>query len=86
MVEVTRIRLFAAARHSVGRAEFGLEDLELTDPTTVGAVIEALSAYSPSARPVLEGCSVLVDGERRSGAGRVEGAQTVDLLPPFAGG
>ena len=86
MAEVTRIRLFAAARHSVGRAEFGLEDLELTDPTTVGAIVEALSAYAPDARRVLEGCSVLVDGERRSPEGRVEGARTVDLLPPFAGG
>ncbi|OUZ08008.1 hypothetical protein BHE97_15035 [Aeromicrobium sp. PE09-221] len=83
---MTRIRLFAAARHSVGRAEFGLEELDLNDPTTVGAIIEALSGYAPGARRVLEGCSVLVDGERRSSGGRVEGAQTVDLLPPFAGG
>lgn len=83
---MTRIRLFAAARHSVGQAEFGLTDLGLSEPTTVGAIVQALSTFSPAARPVLEGCSVLVDGERRSADGSVIGAETVDLLPPFAGG
>lgn len=84
---MTTIRLFAAARHAVGRSEFTLEGLGLGAPTTVGTVVQALSAVSPAARPVLEGCSVLVDGERRGPQGRVDGdAETVDILPPFAGG
>ncbi|RLV56968.1 MoaD/ThiS family protein [Aeromicrobium phragmitis] len=84
---MTMIRLFAAARHAVGQGEFTLDGLGLTAPTTVGTVVQALSTVSPAARPVLEGCSVLVDGERRGFGGQVEnGTETVDILPPFAGG
>ena len=83
---MTRIRLFAAARHAIGQAEFTLGDLGLGSPTTVEAVVESLTDRVPDARRVIEGCSVLVDGERRGHDGRIEAAETVDFLPPFAGG
>lgn len=84
---MTTIRLFASARHAVGRGEFTLAGLGLAAPTTVGSVVRALTDHSPAAKAVLEGCSVLVDGERRGSEGMVgDGAQTIDLLPPFAGG
>jgi len=83
---MARVRLFAAARHAVGRGEFTTDALGLTAPTTVGAVVERLTALAPDARRVLEGCAVLVDGERRPPEHPIDDATTVDVLPPFAGG
>lgn len=81
-----RIRLFAAARHAVGRSEFTVEGLGLSEPTTVGDIVDGLTAVAPGAKRVLEGCAVLVDGERCPREYVIEQANSVDLLPPFAGG
>lgn len=80
-----RLRLFASAREAVGT-----DEVALTLPA--GATIaDALSALRPaSGQPldaVLARCSFLVDGvaatERSTS---LDGATTLDVLPPFAGG
>ncbi len=82
----TQVRLFASARHAVGRAEVPLAELGIALPATPAAVLDALVRLAPGAGEVLEVCSVLVDGLRHELDGPVEAAETIDVLPPFAGG
>jgi molybdopterin synthase sulfur carrier subunit len=78
------IRYFAAARAAAGMEE---ETLAVLDGTSVTDLIERLSARNPSLATVLERCSFLCDGIAvRNRAEPLQTNQTVDVLPPFAGG
>lgn len=74
------VRLFAAAADAAG-----------TEATTSeAATVEALrgelaAAFGAEFTAVLAQCSLLVNG-RRTDAGELPPASTVDILPPFAGG
>ncbi len=82
-VKVT-VRYFAAARAAAG---FDDEILGLAPGTTVGALVHHLGERDPELAKVLRRCSYLCDGIAVRDLGKTLGdAQTVDVLPPFAGG
>lgn len=89
MAEVTEpftvsIRFFAAAR-----AAAGADATELTvDPgATVADVVSELCCRSDELARVLQRCSYLCDGIAVRDQARVlRSGQTLDVLPPFAGG
>lgn len=89
MTEITapmtvNVRFFAAAR-----AAAGTETAVLTLPTgsTVSDAIRELCGQSDKLALVLRKCSYLRDGVAvRDTATVLQGHQTLDVLPPFAGG
>jgi sulfur-carrier protein len=82
-VKVT-VRYFAAARAAVG---FDDEIIGVAPGTTVAALLHSLGERDPELAKVLNRCSFLCDGIAVRDLGMTLGdAQTVDVLPPFAGG
>jgi molybdopterin synthase sulfur carrier subunit len=78
------VRFFAAAR-----AASGVEDEVLTVPagSTVATLTDGLAARSAELARVLQRCSYLCDGVAvRNPYAELAAGQTVDVLPPFAGG
>jgi molybdopterin synthase sulfur carrier subunit len=78
------VRYFAAARAAVGAEA---ETVLIGPGTTVAALVETLSERGPELAQVLRRCSFLCDGVavRDEGLNLSDG-QTIDVLPPFAGG
>jgi molybdopterin converting factor small subunit len=84
------VRYWAAARSAAGVES---DTLEVPGPTTLAAVLETvlrLHADRPRLGDVVTICSVLI-GDRPVGAQDPSGVvvrpgDTVELLPPFAGG
>ncbi|WP_422744771.1 MoaD/ThiS family protein [Mycobacterium sp. WMMD1722] len=82
-VRVT-VRFFAAARAAAGTDS---EELELPAGTTVAQVIDQLADRTPDLARVLARCSFLCDEVAvRDRETALRNAQTLDVLPPFAGG
>jgi molybdopterin synthase sulfur carrier subunit len=82
-VKVT-VRYFAAARAAVG---FDDEIVGLAPGATVEHLVHHLGERNPALGKVLSRCSYLCDGIAVRDLGLTLGdAQTVDVLPPFAGG
>jgi sulfur-carrier protein len=82
-VKVT-VRYFAAARAAAG---FDDEIIDVAPGTTVAALLHSLGERDPDLAKVLSRCSYLCDGIAVRDLGMTLGdAQTVDVLPPFAGG
>ena len=77
---MTTVRFFAAAQEAVGH------DVLTTDAATLGDLKQMLLDEHPALNGLLSRCAVLVDGARTDDAFALAGAQTVDVLPPFAGG
>jgi len=78
------VRYFAAARAAAG---FDDEIIGLAAGTTVGALVQSLAERDPALAKVLSRCSYLCDGIAVRDLGLpLCDAQTVDVLPPFAGG
>jgi molybdopterin converting factor small subunit len=78
------VRYFAAARAAAGMEE---EALALPEGTSVKDLVERLAARGPNLAAVLDRCSFLCDGIAvRNRAEPLKTNQTVDVLPPFAGG
>ena len=78
------VRFFAAAR-----AAAGADSAELTvhPGATVADVVTELSCRSDELARGLQRCSYLCDGIAvRDQASRLQSGQTLDVLPPFAGG
>ena len=82
-VKVT-VRYFAAARAAAG---FDDEIIGVAPGTTIAALIKRLGERDPELAKVLSRCSYLCDeiAVRDFGV-TLSDAQTVDVLPPFAGG
>lgn len=86
---VIRVRYWAAAKAAAGTAE---DLLAVTGPVTLAEVRRQVVARHPGTRleAVLEACSVLVGdepaGSRADQDVRVEAGDSVEFLPPFAGG
>ncbi|WP_240044330.1 MoaD/ThiS family protein [Nocardioides albidus] len=87
--QVIRVRYWAAARSAAGVAE---EDVEVAGPVTLAELRAAVVGRHPGTRlPEVVGvCSVLV-GERPVSSGDpaavvIHPGETVEFLPPFAGG
>jgi sulfur-carrier protein len=82
-VKVT-VRYFAAARAAAGMSD---EILAIEPGTTVADLVDQLSARDAELAKVLRRCSFLCDGVAvRDSTAALVNAQTVDVLPPFAGG
>ena len=63
------------------------ETLAVAPGTSVKELVERLGARSPELATVLDRCSFLCDGVAvRNRAEPLRTNQTVDVLPPFAGG
>lgn len=85
-----KVRYWAAARAAAGVGE---DVLEVTGPLTVEQIRERALALHPDADGldrVIAACSVVIDdqpmGRRTPDSVRVAPGQTVEFLPPFAGG
>lgn len=89
MTEVTSgpritVRFFAAACAAAGAET---QELALPPGATVADAISELSGQSENLALVLQKCSYLCDGVAiRDMATVLRPRQTVDVLPPFAGG
>jgi molybdopterin converting factor small subunit len=78
------VRYFAAARAAAGMDS---ETLGLASGTSVKDLVEQLGTRDPKLAAVLDRCSFLCDGIAvRNRAEPLRTNQTVDVLPPFAGG
>jgi molybdopterin converting factor small subunit len=78
------VRFFAAARAAAGHE---VETIRLRPGTTVAGLVDELSARDADLAKVLKRCSFLCDGVAvRDAETALENAQTIDVLPPFAGG
>ena len=84
MAAKVTVRYFAAARAAAG---FDDEIVGVAPGTTVGALVQTLGERSTELAKVLRRCSYLCDGIAvRDLEMTLSDAQTVDVLPPFAGG
>lgn len=82
-VRVT-VRYFAAARAAAGTET---ETIDVRDGTTIGELIHVLAARDIGLSTVLARCSYLCDGVAvRDLQSALGNSQTLDVLPPFAGG
>lgn len=82
-VHVT-VRYFAAARAA---AETETETVAVHPGATVTDLVEMLRMRGPKLAIVLDRCSFLCDGMAVRDRGKLlQTNQTVDVLPPFAGG
>ena len=82
-VQVT-VRYFAAARAAAG---VQVETLVVAPGTTVADLVEQLSARGTELARVLSRCSFLCDGIAvRDPSMELDPGQTIDVLPPVAGG
>ena len=78
------VRYFAAARAAAGTET---ETLELAPGCSVADLVSQLAARSPKLAEVLARCSFLCDGVAvRDKSEVMRTNQTLDVLPPFAGG
>lgn len=83
MVTVT-VRYFAAARAAAG---VETENLTLPAGATVGSLTDWLTVRNGQLGQVLQKCSYLCDGLAvRNTHVELGSNQTIDVLPPFAGG
>ncbi len=81
------VRYFAAARAAAGAES---ESLTIRSGTTLADLVDRLAGRGPHLSSVLSRCSFLCDGVA-VGADAARGraltyGQTIDVLPPFAGG
>ncbi|WP_101952015.1 MoaD/ThiS family protein [Mycobacterium sp. 3519A] len=82
-VKVT-VRYFAAARAAAGLDD---EIIAVAPGTTVASLVQTLGDRDPALAKVLSRCSYLCDGIAVRDLGlTLSDTQTVDVLPPFAGG
>ncbi|WP_082974249.1 MoaD/ThiS family protein [Mycobacterium sp. E740] len=78
------VRYFAAARAAAGNDE---ETIRLRPGTTLAELVAGLAERDEDLAKVLKRCSFLCDGVAvRDDRTALSDAQTVDVLPPFAGG
>ncbi|PND55869.1 molybdopterin synthase sulfur carrier subunit [Mycobacterium sp. ENV421] len=82
-VQVT-VRFFAAARAAAGTES---DLLSVPAGATVADVVDELACRNAELARVLQRCSYLRDGIAvRNKATALQSGQTLDVLPPFAGG
>ncbi|MHA7653371.1 MoaD/ThiS family protein [Mycobacterium sp. ML4] len=78
------VRYFAAARAAAGTES---ETVTLPNGTTVGELVKELADRGTRLATILSRCSYLRDGIAvRDEASVLSTGNTVDVLPPFAGG
>ncbi|HUB54599.1 MAG TPA: MoaD/ThiS family protein [Mycobacterium sp.] len=78
------VRYFAAARAAAGSES---EELAVRAGATVAELVDTLGGRSQELARVLKRCSYLCDGMAvRDQAQPLQAGNTIDVLPPFAGG
>ncbi|OBH90303.1 MoaD/ThiS family protein [Mycobacterium sp. E2989] len=78
------VRYFAAARAAAGAEA---ETMVVRPGTTVGGLVERLAVRGSRLALVLSRCSYLCDGVAvRDETAPLRSGNTIDVLPPFAGG
>lgn len=78
------VRYFAAARAAAGSDS---EQLTVRTGATVGELVDGLGGRTQELARVLVRCSFLCDGLAvRDQAQPLQAGNTIDILPPFAGG
>ena len=78
------VRFFAGARAAAGTTD---DSFETPPGATVGDILAAaVSRHGAELGRVLTRCSFLLDGVHAGPRTPVGGGQTLDVLPPFAGG
>jgi molybdopterin converting factor small subunit len=78
------VRYFAAARAAAGSDS---EQLSVPSGATVGELVDGLRDRSQELARVLSRCSYLCDGVAvRDQTQPLQAGNTIDVLPPFAGG
>jgi sulfur-carrier protein len=78
------VRYFAAAQAAAGA---DAEQLTVRAGVSVGQLVEELSSRNPELARVLLRCSYLCDGVAvHDKAQPLQPGNTIDVLPPFAGG
>ena len=78
------VRYFGAARAA---AAVESETLTVDDGTTIAEMASRVAERNERLAAVLARCSYLCDGVAvRETAAPLKGGQTIDVLPPFAGG
>jgi molybdopterin converting factor small subunit len=83
-IETITVRYFAAARAAAGSE---CEQLAVRAGATVGELVDTLGGRSRELARVLSRCSYLCDGMAvRDQAQPLQAGNTIDVLPPFAGG
>ena len=83
LIEVT-VRFFAAARAAAGNE---VETIRIRPGTTITGLVDHLSDRDATLAKVLMRCSFLCDGVAvRDADVALTDTQTIDVLPPFAGG
>jgi molybdopterin converting factor small subunit len=81
---LVNVRYFAAAR---GAAGTDCEAVTVNSDTTVAELADLLGSRDLTLATVLLRCSYLCDGIAVRDTGmRLRSGQTIDVLPPFAGG
>jgi molybdopterin converting factor small subunit len=76
-----KVRLYAAARASVGASEV------LCSPASAQEILDELAAGESKIISLFSRCSVLLQGEQLHNREQfIEGGSEMDILPPFAGG
>ena len=84
MSVTVNLRYFAAARAAAGRDG---ETLDIAPGTTIDGLVTQLGSRDPKFARILLRCSFLCDGVAvRDRGASLKTNQTVDVLPPFAGG
>ena len=79
-----KVRFFAAARAAAG---VDSETITLRSGATVAELVDALAGRDAHLAKVLARCSYLCDGIAvRDTSAPLRGGDTIDVLPPFAGG
>jgi sulfur-carrier protein len=82
--ETITVRYFAAARAAAGSDS---EELTVRPGATVAELVDGLGGRSQALARVLVRCSFLCDGVAvRDQAHLLQAGNTIDVLPPFAGG
>lgn len=78
------VRYFAAAAAAAG---VDTETLDLAKDSTVATLVDQLSGRDAELARVLKRCSYLLDGVAvRDMDKQLSTSETIDVLPPFAGG
>ncbi len=78
------VRYFAAARAAAGTEQ---ENVAVNPGTTIADLVDLLRARGAALSAVLARCSYLCDGIAvRDTRTPLDDGQTIDVLPPFAGG
>jgi molybdopterin converting factor subunit 1 len=76
-------QLFASFREAVGSRTI---QVELSEPATVRALLEAIAARHPTVGPLLEHALVAVNLEYVGPDYRLDPTDEVALIPPVSGG